>query len=161
MRRRRVIWTVVLLCLLVILPGGLIISSLTSSQAFFPAAAILQVRNVAPQPIFVELGSPNNGFMGWFRGVSSQRIEVDPWQVGWCSALRIGVLAGAESVRVTGSAIQGRPTHAWNVSSQVGPDEVDLNILVDSAGATAFAGSLPADQGSCMGYPESLGSSGG
>lgn len=161
MRRSRLIWTVALLCFLVILPGILVISLLTSSQAFFPAAAILQVRNVSSQPIFVELGSPNNGFMGWFKGVSSQRIEVDPWQSGWCSALRIGVLAGGESVTVSGSAVEGQPTHSWNVSSQVGPDEVDLNILVDSAGSTVFDGTLPADRGACMGYPEGLGSSGG
>jgi hypothetical protein len=151
----------VLVALLLLLPGLLYASMLTQFQATFPTAAILQVRNVSSQPVFVELGSPTNGFFGWFKGVSYQRIEVDPWQAGWCSALRLGVIKGVESVTVSGSAVQGQPAYAWNVPTFVGGDEVDLNVLVDSAGATVFAGKLPADDGSCMGYPEGLDSNGG
>ncbi|MDQ2933404.1 MAG: hypothetical protein M3R49_00215 [Chloroflexota bacterium] len=127
-------------CTAGILVVALGITGLTSCGAAGPDSVLVEIRNVSPGPVTVEITAPPSG---------TQRHTIQAWQPGRCFA-RLAYDPGHVEIRVSGSNIAIERVYSMTTPDQVtSPIEVGVQILAD--GQVQFGGKFPPDTLPCEG----------
>jgi hypothetical protein len=117
-------------------------------------AGVAWLRNESGQTVSVVIEQPSHGGLsGIVGGIDRIKIDVPPWQDGWCDALGRGINGGSVTISVTGASV---PFPISSTFNETGDPPRDVMVIVDATGQVRFTRDSPSGEQPCLGYPEAV-----